>query len=163
MTSVHALSWHDNVRACSLTVFVPYLLHQLRLTLSFYYWWICHLSVLTSYHLLSLENLCVRLVTLFLFYLCLNSVLCIFSFSLHSGFDLLSFFIHAVFDYFFVWSNFNYISNILNPKILGLNIPWSYFQLEHTKYQAGVVNFHIGEYACTGTLHWIQDFMMCWV
>ena len=36
-TSMRATSWHDGVRACDLTHFIPYPLHKFRLTSSFYY------------------------------------------------------------------------------------------------------------------------------
>ena len=37
MTSMHAPSYHDDVRACALMVFVPYPLNKFILTWSFYY------------------------------------------------------------------------------------------------------------------------------
>ena len=34
-------------------------------------------------------------------------------------------------------------STYINPKLLGLNIPWSYFQLENTEYQIYAVPLHL--------------------
>ena len=34
---VHAFLWHDDIRACTIMVFVPYPLRKFRLTPSFYY------------------------------------------------------------------------------------------------------------------------------
>ena len=73
MTSVRAISWHDDAHVCSFAIFVPYQLHKFSLTLSFSYWWLWHLSVLTSYHLLSAYYIRVQLVHLCLFFLCLHA------------------------------------------------------------------------------------------
>ena len=67
-------SWHDNIRTCTLTFFVPHPLHKLTLTSSFSYFSIWHLSVLKSYHFLSADYLCVQLVHVFFFFLCLHAV-----------------------------------------------------------------------------------------
>ena len=74
ITSVHALSWHDNVRACAFTRFVPYPLCKFILTSSFSYLWLWNLSVLTSFHVLSAEYVRIRLVHLFSFFLRLHAV-----------------------------------------------------------------------------------------
>ena len=88
-TSVCAPSWRNNVCACSLTVFVPYPLHTFRLMMSFSYWWLWHLSVLMSYHILSAYYVRVRPCSFCLFYFCIYTWL----YSL------------------FVWSDLNRISN----------------------------------------------------
>ena len=49
----------------------------------------------------------------------------------------------------------------LNQKRLDLNMPWLYFQLYHTNYQAAVVTIHVVEYVDTVTLNWIQVLLMC--
>ena len=49
--------------------FVPYPLHKFRLTLWFSYFWLWYLSVLTLYHFLSRDYVCVHLVPLFFFLL----------------------------------------------------------------------------------------------
>ena len=90
-TSVCALSRHEDVRACVVTVLVSYPLHKFILTLSFSYQCLLHISVLTFYHILSTEYVRVIIISLYLFSLCL----------------------YAVFDYFFVWSDLNHISNSL--------------------------------------------------
>ena len=90
-------------------VFVPYQLRKFRLTSSFSYWYLWHLSILAFYHLLSSYYVRVRLVHLF--FLCLHAVSCPFPYSLHAGFDSSSFFILVVFDFFFVIDIHNHISN----------------------------------------------------
>ena len=52
---------------CAFTNFVLYPLHKFRLTLSFSYLWICHISVVTLFHFLSMYYVHVRLVHLFSF------------------------------------------------------------------------------------------------
>ena len=61
-TSVRAPSWHGDVPVCALTRFVPYPLHKFRLKSSFSYMWLCHISVLTSWHVLSTDYVRVRIV-----------------------------------------------------------------------------------------------------
>ena len=95
-TSVRAPSWHEDVRVCTLTFFVTYPLHKSRLPFSFSYLWLGHISVLRSYHLLSAEYVCVRLVHLFFFFFCLRTV-----------FDSLSSCLHVGLDLFLVWTNLN--------------------------------------------------------
>ena len=143
-TVVHAPSWHDNVRVCALTRFVPYPLYKFRLTSSFSYLWLRHISVLTPCHFLSADYVCVRLVHLFSFFLCLhavetffrtiflciNVVSCLVSFYLHAGFDSFSSCLRVKLDFFLVWPNLNYSYNTL------LGLGWShlkgiYFFLPH--------------------------------
>ena len=73
ITSMCAPTWHDDVCTCTLAQFVPYPLHKFRLTLSSYYLWQWHISVLTLYHSLSADYVCVRLVNFFFFSLCLKA------------------------------------------------------------------------------------------
>ena len=126
MTSVHAPSWHDDVRACALAFFVPYTLHKFRLTLSFSYLYLWNLSVLASHHFLSADYVCVQLMHFFLFFLCLHAVetffsffsclralSCPFSFCISAGFYYLSSCIHVNPNFFLVWPNLNHISNTL--------------------------------------------------
>ena len=124
-TSVRALSWHDGVCASALTRFVPYPLHKFRLTLSFSYLWLWHLSVLTLYHFLSADYVCVWLVNLFFFSLCLHTVETFFptilrcvhvlsypiSFCIHNGLNSFSSCLHVGMDFFLVWPNPNKIYN----------------------------------------------------
>ena len=67
MMSVRLLPWNNNVHACALTFFVPYPLCKFRITSSFSYWWIWHISVLMLYHLLSADYVRIKLVNLFSF------------------------------------------------------------------------------------------------
>ena len=80
---------------------------------NFIYFWLWHLSILTPYHFLSMDYVCVRLVHLFLFFLCLHIVSCPVSFCLHSGFDYFYSCIHVGLDFFLVLPNINHISNTL--------------------------------------------------
>ena len=73
-TYVRAPLWYDDVRACVLTRFVPYSLHKFRLTLSVSYFWLWHLSILSSCHVLSADYIRVRLVHLFSFFFRLHAV-----------------------------------------------------------------------------------------
>ena len=66
-TSMSALSWSDDVHVCAVMVFVPYPLHKFRLLSSFSYWWLCHLYVLMSYHILSADYVRVQLCSFYLF------------------------------------------------------------------------------------------------
>ena len=72
-------------------VFVPYILRKFRRSLSFFYWWIWNIFVLTSYHILSVKYFRVLSFYFRLFYLCLYNGL----------------------DSFFVWYDLKYISNRL--------------------------------------------------
>ena len=86
-TSVRAPLWHDDVRVCALACFVPYPLHKFILTSSFFYFCLWHISVLMSYHFLSTEYVCVRLLhfsssLLRTKFLCLHVVSCSVSFCL---------------------------------------------------------------------------------
>ena len=101
-SSVCASSWHDDANACTLTIFVPYPLNKFILTLSFSYWWLWHLSVLTVYHILSSFYVRILIVTLCLFSPFLHSVFCLFSFCLHSGLDTPPFRLNTLFDSSFV-------------------------------------------------------------
>ena len=97
-TFMRALSWHDDMRVCAVTRFVPYTLHKFRLTLSFSYLWLWHISVLTSCQFLFADYVLVRLVHLFSLFLhihavekcfcticiCLHVVSCPISFCLHA-------------------------------------------------------------------------------
>ena len=112
-TSVYVPSWNDDIRACALTVFIPYPLCKFRLTLSFSYRWICHLSVYTLYHILSVDYVLVRLVHIFLSCLCLCTGSYPFFTCIHTGFDSSSFYLHGGFNFFFVGAELNQISNIL--------------------------------------------------
>ena len=126
-TSVRVLLWHEDVRVCALTRFTPYPLHKFRLTSAFSYLWLCHISVLTSFNVLSADYISVRLVHLFSFLLrlhavetffrtillCLHVVSCPVSFYLHAGFDSLSLCLHVGIDFFLVWPNLNHIYNTL--------------------------------------------------
>ena len=73
-TYVRAPLWYDDIRACALTLFVPYSLHKFRLTLSVSYFWLWHLSILLSCHVLSADYIRVRLVHLFFFFFRLHAV-----------------------------------------------------------------------------------------
>ena len=84
-TSMRALSYNDDVRACALTLFVPYPLCKFMLTSLFSYLWVWRISILTPYHFLSSDYVCVQL--LYFFFLCLHAVETFFPFF---------FFIHAV-------------------------------------------------------------------
>ena len=110
-TYIRALSWHDDVRACSLTDFVPYPLHKTRLMSSFSYWWIWNIYVLISYHLLSVDYVRIQLVHFCLFFLFLHNLSCPFSPCLHTWFDSSYFCIHTGLNLFFVWATLNHISN----------------------------------------------------
>ena len=128
-TSVHAPSWQDDTRVCALTRFVPYSLHKFRITSSFSYLWLWHLSVLTLCHVLSANYVSVRLVHLFSFLLCLHAVkkcfhtifLCLHvvsfpvSLCIHAGFDYWSSCIHVGLYFFLVWPNLNHISRKTGP------------------------------------------------
>ena len=92
MTSVCAPSWRDGVHACALTVLVPYPLHSFRIMSSFSYWWLWHIFVLTSYHILSTDYVRGRIV-----------YLCIFPLFLYVGFCILSLCIYAIFYSFFFY------------------------------------------------------------
>ena len=116
-------SWHDDGRACALKFFAPYTQHKFRLTFSFTYLWLWHISVLTPYNFLSAEYVRVQLVNfllfplsplcgdIFPFSLCLHVVSYPVSFCFHTGFDYLSSCIHVGLDLFLVWPNLNHISN----------------------------------------------------
>ena len=123
-TFMHAPSWRYDGCVCTLTRFVPYSLHKFRLTLSFSYMWLWHISVLTLCHVLSADYVHVRLVhffslflhfqavetffcTVFLF---LRVVYCPISFCLHTGFDSFSSCLRIGLDLFLVWPNRNRIS-----------------------------------------------------
>ena len=110
-TSVSALPWHENVNSFVLTVFIPCPLRKFRLTLSFFDWWLWHLSVLTLYHLLSADYVRVQNVHFWLFLLCIYAVSCPLSSCIHAGFYSYSLCIHFVFDLSFFWANLNQISN----------------------------------------------------
>ena len=43
----------------------------------------------------------------------------------------------------------------LNPKRIGLNVPWLYFQLDHTSYQTDIDKLHVVEYADNVALYWM--------
>ena len=115
-TSMRVLPWNDGVRACALTRFFPYPLHKCRLTSAFSYFWIWHISVLTSFHVLYADYVRLRLVHLFSFLLrlhavetffrtvffCVHVVSCPVSFYLHSGFDSLSSCLHVGIDFLLV-------------------------------------------------------------
>ena len=109
--SVCSLSWNDDVRACSLMVSVPYPLRKFRLISSFSYLWLWHISVLASYHTLSVEYFCVQFMHFCIFLLFLRAVSCHFSSCIHAWFYYSSFCIHTGFDFFFVRANLNHISN----------------------------------------------------
>ena len=127
-TYMRAPSWYEDVQVCALTHFVPYPLHKFRLKSSFYYLWLWHLSVFMPCHVLSEDYVCVRLVHLFYFLLCLHSMekffhtvfLCLHvvsypvSFCIHAGFDYLSSCIHVGIDFFFVLPNLNHIYNTIS-------------------------------------------------
>ena len=98
-TSLCVTSWHDNVRACALTVFVPYPLRKFILTSYFSYWWLWHLSVINPYHLLSADYVRVRLVHLSIFLLCIHAVSYLFSSCLHYGFNSSSFCLQEGFNF----------------------------------------------------------------
>ena len=143
-TSVRVPSWHNDVRACSLTRFVPYPLHKFRLTWWFYYLWLWHISVLKLYHFISAEYVCVQLVHLFFFFLCLHAVetffctifvclhvvSCPVSIYLHSGLDSFSSYLHFGLYFLLVWPNLNQIYNIVgpgregNPLFCSINLPF---------------------------------------
>ena len=98
--SVRALSCHDDVHACARTRFVPYQLHKFKLTPTFSYLWLLHISVLASYHFLSADYLCVRLMNLFSFFICVHAVETFFRIifiCLHVVSCPVSFCIHVVF------------------------------------------------------------------
>ena len=125
--SVRAPSWHDEVRACALTRFVPYLLHKFIITSSFSYLWIWHISVLTSCQVLSAEYVRVQLVNFSSFFLhlhaveiffctiflCLRVVSCPVSLFLHAGFDSFSSCLHTGINFFLIWTKLNHIYNTL--------------------------------------------------
>ena len=67
-TSLCSSSWYDNVHVCTLTRFVPYAWNKFRLMLSFSYFWVWHLSVLASFHVLSTDYVHVQLVYFFSFF-----------------------------------------------------------------------------------------------
>ena len=141
--SVCTLSWHEDVRVCVLNCFVPYLLHKFILTLSFSYLWLWNISVLTLYHFLPADYVYVRLVNLFLFYLCIQAMetfllppLCVHvvswpvSFYLYSGFYYFSSCLHVGLDLFLVWPKLNHISNkedVLVPVDKKSSIEWLQF------------------------------------
>ena len=135
--SVCAPSWHDDIRVCSLMCFVPYPLHKFRLTSSFSYLWLWHISVVTSCHVLSAKNVRVRLVhflSCFLrlhaveiyfrtILLCLHVVSCPVFFCLHTWFDYFSSCLHVGLDFVLVWPNLKHIYN----TILGWG--WSHLNI----------------------------------
>ena len=124
-TSVRAQSWYDNVRVCSLTHFVSYPIHKFRLASSFSYLWLWHIFVLTLFHVLSADYICVRIVHLFYFFLCLHDVgkflrtiflcihvvSCLVFFCIHAGFCSFSSCIHVGLYLLLVLPNLNHISN----------------------------------------------------
>ena len=69
ITFVHVPSCHDNIRACALTVFVPYPLCKYILMLSFSYWWLWGISVIISYHLLFTDHVRIWLIHFWLSFL----------------------------------------------------------------------------------------------
>ena len=117
-TSVHAPSWHDDVRACALTRFVPYPLHKFRLVAMAYF---CPFVVPCLIHGLCPRTTCafvffslrLHAVEIFLrtIFLCLHDVSCPVSFCIHAGFDFFSPCIHVILDLLLVWPNLNHISN----------------------------------------------------
>ena len=123
--SVRAPSWHDDVRACSLTQFIPYPLNNFRLMLPVSYLCLWYITVLTSYHYLYDEYVCVWLVHTFFISICIHFLeilfctiflyLHIFScpvyFCLHAWFDSSPSFLHVGLNFGLVWPNLNHISN----------------------------------------------------
>ena len=119
-TSVRAPSWHDDVRACALARFVPYPLHKFRLTSSFSYLWLWHISILMTCNVLFAYYVRVWPVNFFSFFLRLQAVETFFStilLCLHVGFDSSSSCIHVGIDFFLVLPNLNHISNRRCSKI----------------------------------------------
>ena len=112
-TSLCASSWHDGVCACVFTPFVSYPLHKFRLTLSFSYLWLWHISVLMSFQFLCADYVRVQLVHFFSFFLRLHDVETLFhtiflclhvvsypvSLYLHSGLNSFSSCLHVGIDF----------------------------------------------------------------
>ena len=79
-TFAYVPSWRYDVRACAVTVFISYPLHKFRLTSSFSYWWLWHISVLTSYLFFSTDYFWVWRFSFVIFSFCLYTRLYSFFF-----------------------------------------------------------------------------------